>query len=136
MQLEVGAQATDFEHISFGEELQLCHRYYYRHREHSGSTISVGLGQGWNSSEVDVPINFPTPMRTTPSLEQGSGSNYFQLEGSGATSTFVDGNWALQFGSINGCNIYATPDTTITLGYAYHVTMRQSGAYLAFSAEL
>ena len=136
VQLEVGSQATDFEHISFGEELQLCHRYYYRHREHSGSTVSVGLGQGWNSSEVDVPINFPTPMRTIPSLEQGSGSNYFQLEGAGATSTYVDGNWALQFGSINGCNIYATPDTSITSGAAYHVTMRQSGAYLAFNAEL
>jgi len=136
-QLEVGSQATDFEHISFGEELQLCHRYYYRHREHSGSTISVGLGQGWNSSEVDIPINFPTPMRTSPSLEQGTGNNYFQLEGGGAgNSTYVDGNWAIQFGSINGCNIYATPDTSITEGNAYHVTMRQSGAYLAFSAEL
>ena len=136
VQLEVGSQATDFEHISFGEELQLCHRYYYRHREHSGSTVSVGLGQGWNTSEIDIPINFPTPMRTAPSLEQKSGSNYFQIEGGGETSAYVDGNWTLQFGTINGCNIYATPDTTITLGYAYHVTMRQSGAYLAFSAEL
>jgi len=137
VQLEVGSQATDFEHISFGEELQLCHRYYYRHREHSGSTISVGLGQGWGTNELDIPISFPTPMRTAPSLEQQSGSNYFQVEGGGAgNSTFVDGNWTLQFGSINGCNIYATPDTSITSGNAYHVTMRQSGAYLAFNAEL
>ena len=30
VQLEVGEQATAFEHRSFGEELQLCKRYYYK----------------------------------------------------------------------------------------------------------
>ena len=136
LQLEVGTQATAFEHRSHGEELHLCQRYYYRHREHTGSTTSVGLGQGWNTSELDVPISFPISMRTTPSLEQQGGSNYFMIEGSGESSAYIDGNFTLQFGSVNGCNIYATPDTTITLGYAYHITMRQTGAYLAFSAEL
>ena len=31
LQLEVGSQATPFEHRSFGEELALCQRYYYQH---------------------------------------------------------------------------------------------------------
>ncbi len=31
IQLEVGSQATPFEHRSFGEELGLCQRYYYQH---------------------------------------------------------------------------------------------------------
>jgi len=30
VQLEVGSQATPFEHRSFGEELALCQRYFYR----------------------------------------------------------------------------------------------------------
>ena len=30
VQMEVGSQATPFEHRSFGEELQLCQRYYER----------------------------------------------------------------------------------------------------------
>ena len=30
VQLEVGNSASDFEHRSFGEELQLCKRYYYK----------------------------------------------------------------------------------------------------------
>ena len=30
VQLEVGSQATPFEHRSFGEELRLCQRYYYK----------------------------------------------------------------------------------------------------------
>ena len=30
VQLEVGSVATDFEHRSFGQELALCQRYYYR----------------------------------------------------------------------------------------------------------
>ena len=29
-QLEVGSVATDFEHRSFAEELELCQRYYFR----------------------------------------------------------------------------------------------------------
>ena len=29
LQVEAGSKATDFEHRSFGEELQLCKRYYY-----------------------------------------------------------------------------------------------------------
>ena len=30
IQLEVGDTATPFEHRSFGEELSLCYRYYYK----------------------------------------------------------------------------------------------------------
>ena len=30
VQMEIGSQATNFEHRSFGEELALCQRYYYQ----------------------------------------------------------------------------------------------------------
>ena len=39
LQLEVGSQATPFEHRSFGEELKLCQRYYQ-----VGSSIGASYG--------------------------------------------------------------------------------------------
>ena len=36
LQLELGSQATAFEHRSFGEELGLCQRYYYKHVDGNG----------------------------------------------------------------------------------------------------
>lgn len=44
-QLEVGEQATDFEHRSFGEELALCQRYYqksYDYGDAPGAVTQVG----------------------------------------------------------------------------------------------
>ena len=145
-QFEVGSQATAFEHRSFGDELALCRRYYYDYiyKETSGgnqygttnANRSLGIVQGWAATEVDHPVKFPTPMRAIPSLIQSTGSNYFQIEGGGATSTYVDGNWTLQFGTVNGCNIYATPDTNVTVGNCYHGVARNTSAQISFDAEL
>ena len=138
IQLEVGSIATAFEQRSYAEELRLCQRYYWKHA-HSGATTSLGLGMAWSGTEVDVPIRFPVPMRVKPTAidSQGSGSNYYQIEGGGQSpSAYVDGNWTLQFANTYGGNIYATPDQTLTAGRAHHITMRNSAAYIAFSAEL
>ena len=144
LQLEVGSQATAFEHRSFGEELQLCHRYYYDYlykesNNQYGTTNanrSLGVVMGWSATEVDHPVKFSTPMRAIPSLDQSTGSNYFQIEGAGASSTYVDGTWTLQFGNVNGCNIYATPDTNVTSGNIYHGVARNTAAQISFEAEL
>ena len=44
LQLEVGSQATSFEHRSMGEELTLCHRYYYKlgKQDYLGTHMSAG----------------------------------------------------------------------------------------------
>ena len=61
IQMEVGSQATPFEHRSFGEELALCKRYFQ-------GTIGAGffgVGRTANSSTMfQVPLQ--TPMRATP----------------------------------------------------------------------
>jgi hypothetical protein len=72
IQLEVGEQATPFEHRSFGEELALCQRYYYQ----SADNLAGGVGQGgmWfgeniNTTECFGPgNNFPVTMRATPTV--------------------------------------------------------------------
>ncbi len=69
VQLEVGKNATDFEHRPYGEELALCQRYYYNPMM-DGSVmypirylISTG-NNGW----TNWPVSFPTAMRIKPSL--------------------------------------------------------------------
>ncbi len=136
VQLEVGTEATAFEHRSYGEELSLCQRYYQRYRE--GNNISLGLGFGYASSELDIPISFIVPMRTGPSLDQSvSTSGYVAIEGSGiGGSQYVNANFTLQFGSTHGCNLYVDPDPSLTSGSPYHLILRNASAYLAFNAEL
>ena len=136
VQLEVGSVATDFEHRSFGQELALCQRYYQRYRE--GNNISLGLAFAFGTNEVDLPISFIVPMRTAPSIDQNvSTSGYVGIENDSiGGSQYVNNNFTLQFGSTNGCNIYADPSPTLTVGQACHLTLRNAAAYLAFNAEL
>ena len=78
IQLEVGSQATPFEHRSFGEELALCQRYYchtYSYGVYPGSNFnSVGTarqGMLFNYRQRDTNYQAfhwspPTEMRAVP----------------------------------------------------------------------
>ena len=74
IQLEVGSQATPFEHRSFGEELQLCKRYY---NELSGGTSGTRLYSfNYNASYKGYLFYFPVKMRATPTVAtSGNGSS-------------------------------------------------------------
>ena len=62
LQLETGSVATDFEHRSYGEELRLCERYFYRYQGTTQERI-------WNENNGATAkwwfLTFPR-MRTTP----------------------------------------------------------------------
>src|SRR6056300_347414 len=62
VQLEVGNTATPFEHRSYGEELQLCHRYYQDYTSNTGSGIYLN-GTNEPSSEVLNSRFLPVVMR-------------------------------------------------------------------------
>jgi hypothetical protein len=63
IQLEVGSQATPFEHRSFGEELGLCQRYYYQHV--MGGT-SGPRAQQYHANYKLYDDWFPVTMRAAP----------------------------------------------------------------------
>ena len=65
VQLELGENASDFEHRSIGEELALCQRY---HQRFTGVTNGrVGFGTKTSATGARCIIPFNTAMRTTPS---------------------------------------------------------------------
>ena len=75
LQMEIGEQATPFEHRSFGEELALCHRYYQQFsgdpEAYAGTEAdaeSCGAGVWYGSSQILGMLAYKAPMRTAPSI--------------------------------------------------------------------
>jgi len=61
VQLEAGSVATPFERRSYGQELALCQRYYSLFQASARQQASAG-------GYMSVSYNFPTYMRTTPTV--------------------------------------------------------------------
>ena len=71
VQLELGSVATDFEHRSYGEELALCLRYFYKPAPLDFSA----QGSHWSGNNGYMTFHFPVPMRAKPSYaDSGSGT--------------------------------------------------------------
>ena len=64
VQMEIGSQATNFEHRSFGEELALCQRYFYVFGGEEGAPNLQGYGKGGDNT---FGFTYPTNMRASPS---------------------------------------------------------------------
>ena len=67
VQLEVGEQATPFEHRSIGDELARCMRYYYRVDE-GNTTGQIALGIQQDSDDTMAIFHLPQPLRATPTI--------------------------------------------------------------------
>ena len=67
VQFEVGNYATDFEHRSYGEELSLCQRYFYKVTGDTGERVGIG-GCCVNSTEFRMNVTFPVTMRRVPTI--------------------------------------------------------------------
>ena len=68
VQLEVGKNATDFEHRSIGEELALCQRYYIQANTAAAGNPLLYFMQYSNNYRMLV-ADFPTTMRAAPNFQ-------------------------------------------------------------------
>ena len=135
VQLEVGSQATAFEHRSFGEELALCQRYYYRaHVGGDGLERPIGLGIYETDSLVTTTLRFHD-MRANPTLVADSGSDKFIIRrqsGSDGFNTFT-----LRYSRVNTAEIVGSGTMSGTAGVAGLLRSAGSGvAFIDFNAEL
>jgi len=64
VQLEIGEQATPFEHRFYSDELRRCERYYYQVNTVSGGNIAYF--HNYNDSTKMVSVYHPVTMRTIP----------------------------------------------------------------------
>jgi len=70
VQLEVGDTATDFEHRSFGDELQRCLRYFYllTSAGANGSYFRYCNGFMYDATSCEARLSLPVEMRAVPTL--------------------------------------------------------------------
>ena len=89
LQMEVGSQATPFEHRSFGEELALCQRYLFVLADGADNISGVvAAGTYYNSSTIYLVAQPPVQMRTTPSLTTTNATNHYIAFSNGAGDHF------------------------------------------------
>ena len=132
VQLEVGQNPTEFEHEPFERTLKKCERYYYL--KGKGAATYLGNGGYTANSEVDLVINFPTTMRSAPSLEQVSGTNYYNAISPDGTDTLND--FVIHQSTIYSILIYNNSDASGSSGYYAALSIANASGYIAFSSEL
>ena len=69
IQVEVGKNATEFEHRPYGEELALCKRYYQRMGDTNTNELTLG-GYSVSGSTIYKSVQLPVEMRAVPTLSQ------------------------------------------------------------------
>ena len=135
LQLELGSVATDFEHLSFIDDLRRCQRYYYDHA--NGTRVAneyIGQGYGWSASQLEHVVRFPVPMRVAPSLENSTGTNYYAFRNENQEVYLSDMD--IDNATTNTALLYKSAISGATEGRAYRFQLLNSSAYLHFNAEL
>lgn len=134
-QLEIGTSASDFEFLPHDVNLQRCQRYFYKLIDVPGGDANNYFTSGfmYSGSVLYSWNEFPTMMRTTPSLNVASGSNYYIFYRASAADNIDD--FDLTAGRTNGAMIRNNSDVSGTGGDAggIHST---SNSKITFSAEL
>ena len=136
VQLEVGKNATEFEHRSYGEELALCQRYYYRiNAFETYSRFALGIVR--NNVNAQYVVNHPVEMRIPPTVGD-SGAGTIQVSDT-VTGTPTNGSLSL----VNTTN--GTHQSGIQAPVASGLTQyrpaileasNNTNAYIEFSADI
>jgi len=130
VQLEVGKVATPFEHRSYGEELALCQRYFYKI---SGGGSPLGSGIWYANNQILAHFSYPQIMRTAPAFTT-SGVDFASCYTSGTARESLSGigfdnirDYAARINVITGVAGSAGDGTYV------HLT---NGASVSINAEL
>ena len=109
LQLEVGTEATPFEHRSFGDELARCKRYFERFLvDVNSSAFALGYGEG--TSQIRTPFKYETK-RSNPSLAVSTAGNWEFVNGvesktaSAVTGSALGKQFGVIFGTVSGATI-------------------------------
>jgi len=134
VQLEVGEQATPFEHEPFETTEKKCFRYFQRRSNSSGYSI-MGSGGHWvNATTPKVPVFLHPRMRAAPTFSSAGSIHYVYgaglLAASTATPTLSDNTtgWS---GLING-----TTASVGTTGDHTRIQTNNAAGNIDFDAEL
>jgi len=124
VQLEVGSEATSFEHRSFGEELNLCRRYFTVLADGSEKiNASICPGAYYTANILFHSVVLPVEMRTAPSMITTNGTNYYQSFSNGSG----DHHDAIALGSAGTNRVVEIVAETNVAATAGHATFTRLG---------
>ena len=133
-QFEVGDTATSFEHISFGEELRRCQRYFYKVTGDSGDRVGIG-GCAVNSIEFRMNVTFPTTMRALPNI---GGTGTAQMDAATDSANFNCSALTIESpptGLISCLGLQAITSGMVA-GQGGNLRFRSDGSSITFDAEI
>ncbi len=135
-QLEVGTQATPFEHRGESEELALCQRYCYALYLNNGDNTGI-QGHCFNTTTMRALYRFPVPMRDAPTYT--GNSTICRVEAADSSPDFALSAITVHRDPISRPVPYigmTVITSGITAGEGCLVVMRDNGGRMFFDAEI
>ena len=133
VQLEVGSEATPFEHRSFGDELIRCQRYYYVLADGNSNTLPTG--SYYSSSLVAMSVIYPVEMRAQATVTNPSVTDGYGIYRNSAFDTFDTFNSGGR-NTKRGVTLDAVSGVSGTAGDSGPLATNSADALVAFDAEL
>ena len=145
VQLEIGSTATAFEFRSYGEELALCQRYFHSvinqgwlTAGYQGSYLALGVYLG--GSKMAGYWYHPVPMRSNPTLIQGTVTNGWGIYRADGNDQFNDlGGIITNSAALHGKEFTLTEVSSNVSGSGGDsgiISVSSDDAYVQFSSEL
>jgi len=132
--LEVGSQATPFEHRTFADELRRCERYCETVLQGESDGSYMNNTVAYTTNQMYTIIRFRTPKRATnPSLVQSTGTDYYTLYRAGG-SVNASGFTGVSWSNTHASAIYNS--MTVTEGQSGLLGSNNANALLLFTSEL
>ena len=131
VQLEVGDTATDFEHRSYGEELDLCKRYFQVFW--SGSGGGVATVANWGTAASYGAVKWEKELRTTPTITV-SDAGHFKQRCAGSDRTAGSMTWSNTKSTSSRIGIEGFSGSTD--GQAAWIGTTSSSAKITLDAEI
>jgi hypothetical protein len=136
IQVEVGeftsATLPPFQFEDTGDNLARCQRYLQLVAE--GNSITVGAAGMYTASNMNCIVDLKAVMRTTPSVDQVSGTDYFSFQRDGANDTF--NTLTIADSSDRAVRLYNNGQISGTQGDFGVVITNNSSTKLRLDAEL
>ena len=143
VQLELGPQATAFEHRSFGEELALCQRYCQvfegpnNNQGGDSQTAFCENGTLYQANNMFMSVPSKVSMRAKPSMTVTTGTNYYVVYSNGAGTDLTGSGMGMNGNT--GTEFFVIQQYGTSVGSAGHSAifrLNNTSAKIIFSAEL
>jgi len=136
VQLEVGEQATPFEHEDFGTTLAKCQRYYFR-QEYDTAIPYLGAGAVYRNTLAMLIMNLPVAMRAAPTaIDQSGTASHYTAWGNESTTACSAVPTIRAGDSKTSVNVDLTFNTLNSATGTYVYRIANTSGYLGVSAEL